>query len=83
MNIANYSQNDDGRLKARVKNVMSALGCKCAADIQEWALNSTSGQSFLLLERVINSPGGKWLEKVINSTEEKFGFTVTGAEDTI
>lgn len=35
MNIANYSQNDDGRLKARVKNVMSALGCKCAADIQE------------------------------------------------
>lgn len=35
MNKANYSQNDEGRLKARVKNLMSALGCKCAADILE------------------------------------------------
>lgn len=59
MNIANYTQNNDGRLKARVKNVVSTLGCKCAADIQEWALNGTSGQIFLLLERVINSPSGK------------------------
>lgn len=35
MNMANYTQNDDGRLKARVKSVVSTLGCKCAADIQE------------------------------------------------
>lgn len=36
-----------------------------------------------LLERVINSSSGKWLEKVMNSTEQKFGVTVTRAEDII
>lgn len=59
MNMADYTQINDGRLKARVKNVMSTLRCKCAADIQERALNGTSGQIFLLLERVIDSPSGK------------------------
>lgn len=66
-----YSQNSDGRLKARIKHATSTLGCKHAADIQEWALKDTSGESSVASKK----------SYTFNCRES--GFTVTGAEDTI
>lgn len=53
--MANYSQNNDGRLKARVKNVLSTLECKYAADVQQWALNRTSTDFFVVVVASLKS----------------------------
>jgi len=49
INMANYSQNDDGKLKSKMSCLL--LDTNVPQTFKNEALNSTSGQILLLLEK--------------------------------